>query len=154
MKIIKLFLPPIMLLLLISCSGLFSKNRFSKSENLFYFGEYSGDFDKECRDYKNPNPKFFGLGLTYYSNGVKASKACTNYQEYLCRINITCKKYPTEQERKKCEFEAGAYWLPDWVNANNNLEKRAEISRKVCRAQAAKCSSSSKDDYSCLNSGF
>ena len=138
MKIIRFCLLFIVTMSLISCGGLFLKNRFAKSRDRLYFGEYSGDFDKECKDYKNPNQDFFGYGLTVYKNGTSASRACIHYQEYLCRINITCKKYSDEKERERCNFDAANYWLPDWDSAHNNLEKKVEISKKVCEASALK----------------
>ncbi|MES2961706.1 MAG: hypothetical protein V4694_04920 [Pseudomonadota bacterium] len=153
MKIIKFFSLFTLLISLISCDEFFLKNRFAKSEDWFYFGEYSGDFDKECRERhigENIDKVSYAGKAKPYKNGVHMTRACANYDGYLCRINITCKKYSDEQERKRCELDAGNHWLPNWENAHNNLKNKVEISKKVCEAQANKCNSAPKGDRSCL----
>lgn len=133
----------ILLLLINSCGGLFLENRFAKSRDWLYFGKYSGDFDKECRKQD---------GIKPYNNGVQPSRTCGSYQRYLCRINITCKKYQDLEERRRCEWDARNYWINSRILDAKTREvlEPIQATKEICEAQKAKCNSSPKNDKSCL----
>lgn len=98
-----------------------SKNRFKNSSmiNGFTFGLFGYD-DIECRK------KYDSTWMKSYSNGKYPSKICTRYKYYTCHINNYC------NNDKDCEEEAALFWTPNWQNANGNLEKRVQITQKVC----------------------
>lgn len=128
-RVNKFILMTLCIFLLFNCA----ENRFKNNFDLhvFTFGLAGYNDFKYCN---KMNPEF----INPYKNGVNPSKICIRYQYYTCHKTYYCPNFATEEERKKCEKDAAQYWTPQWDNAKGNLEKRVEISNKVCKSEAEK----------------
>lgn len=137
---------------LTGCGGLLLRNRFAKSEDFLYFGKYSGSYDKICkeRNIKDGAKNRYEGKATPYKNSVKMPRVCSDYDAYLCRINITCIQHSEINERKACENDAKNYWIKQWTDKNGKKVDSVIATKNYCDRIKSQCDVASIGDRSCL----